>query len=264
MPRATYSYGPSFPIENRYASWGGRIVTNQTVVDGYGNQLFEVYYPTELQGPYPIVVWGNGTGSLPPLYHELALHMASWGFVYIAPYDENVGNGRSILDAVEFLVDENSNPNSIFYTQINIGRVGAVGTSQGANGVINAHTNYPNGRLISTVVANALPTEEFIDIAGPRDTSRIRAPFVILSGTADELISPIDANLAAARRVPRGVPVMVAMSDGATHIEIEGDGGSFRGYLTAWMAYQLQGDAYAASAFAGANPEIVAHPFWRD
>ncbi|MEM7735960.1 MAG: alpha/beta hydrolase [Deinococcota bacterium] len=263
-PRVPYVYNPNFPVEARYASWGRHIVTNQTVVDTRGRPLFEVYYPGALQGPYPIITWGNGTGELPDTYHELGQHLASWGFVFIAPYDENVGDGSSMLAGAEFLVAENSNPNSIFYGQLDILHIGSAGTSQGANGALNVHTNHQQGHLITTVAVHALPSSDFAHIAQDHDTSRVRVPLLILGGTEDEFFSPLKVNQAAARRVPRGVPVFLAMSIGGDHIEMAQDGGRMRGYLTAWMAYQLQGDAYAASAFTGTSPEIIRHPLWRD
>jgi hypothetical protein len=34
------------------------------------------------------------------------------------------------------------------------------------------------------------------------------------------------------------------------------------GYATAWLEYQLRGDATAAGAFTGAHPELVSNTNW--
>ena len=36
------------------------------------------------------------------------------------------------------------------------------------------------------------------------------------------------------------------------------------GYVTAWFMWQLQGDAEAAKAFAGENPELLNNPLYQD
>jgi hypothetical protein len=38
--------------------------------------------------------------------------------------------------------------------------------------------------------------------------------------------------------------------------------GGFLGYATAWLEYQLRGNATAAGAFTGAHPEPVSNTNW--
>ena len=38
--------------------------------------------------------------------------------------------------------------------------------------------------------------------------------------------------------------------------------GRFLGYATAWLEYQLRGNATAAGAFTGAHPELVSNTNW--
>ena len=58
-------------------------------------------------------------------------------------------------------------------------------------------------------------------------------------------------------------------SDGkpADHASIQdtadgGNPGGFLGYATAWLEYQLRGNATAAGAFTGAHPELVSNTNW--
>jgi hypothetical protein len=48
---------------------------------------------------------------------------------------------------------------------------------------------------------------------------------------------------------PSLVPTVFGILSGATHLDPLGDGGGFRGYVTAWFAACLSGDRVARSAF---------------
>ena len=167
-----------------------------------------------------------------------------------------------MLQAVEYLVDQNNNPESFLFGRLQTDRIGSAGTSQGSTGAINAHTKYENGTLIKTVVSNALPGLRWCDPEDVYDVTQINVPFFIMSGTRDIIVSPAEENVASIQSVEAGVPALMAMSVGAGHLEIEKDGGSYRGYLTAWMAYHLQDDSVAATAFTGAVPEIKTNEHW--
>src|SRR5438445_12595014 len=86
---------------------------------------------------HPILTWGNGTASLSGNYTFFLKHMASWGFVIIAPQDKNAGPGQTMLDGVNFLIAANSNAVSIFFHKLNVSQVGSFGSSEGAGGAIN-------------------------------------------------------------------------------------------------------------------------------
>jgi hypothetical protein len=61
---------------------------------------------------------------------------------------------------------------------------------------------------------------------------------------------------------------IILSSDGkpADHTSIEnppaGNPGGLLGYATAWLEYQLRGNATAASAFTGPHPELVSNANW--
>jgi hypothetical protein len=62
---------------------------------------------------------------------------------------------------------------------------------------------------------------------------------------------------------------IILTSDGklADHTSIQdtadgGNPGGFFGYATAWLEYQLRGDATAAGAFTGPHPELLSNINW--
>lgn len=252
-------------IERRYAQQGSYHVKVEEVKSTSGEALFRIFYPA-FQGDetYPIISWGNGTGATPDRYDELLTHLASWGFIVIDSYSKTTGTGKEIVEAIDYLRNENQLANSLFYQKVQIEQIGVAGHSQGSTGVINAHTNYKSGSLIKTVVSIALPDLKHCDPEDVYDTARITVPFLIMGGTRDFLISPVSTNQLALRSTNASTPVMMGMAKGAAHTAIEGNGGNHRGYLTAWMRYWLLDDQEAKKAFYGDSSEMMHNANWED
>lgn len=252
-------------IEQRYAQQGSYHVKVEEVKGSSGEDLFRIYYPAFQGGEsYPIISWGNGTGATPDRYDELLTHLASWGFIVIDSYSKTTGTGKEIVEAIDYLRNENQLANSLFYQKVQIEQIGVAGHSQGSTGVINAHTNYKSGSLIKTVVSIALPDLKHCDPEDVYDTARITVPFLIMGGTRDFLISPVSTNKLALRSTYTSTPVMMGMAKGAAHTAIEGYGGNHRGYLTAWMRYWLLDDQEAMKAFHGDSSEMMRNANWVD
>jgi hypothetical protein len=261
LPLAAHAQAP---IEAAYAAPGPLAVARQTVDDAQGRKQYEVFAPAPLRGEHPVITWGNGTGAVPGDYAPLLSHLASWGFVVIDNYKRNTGTGEAILGAAQYLVAQNADPASPLFQQLDVSRIGAAGHSQGASGVINAATNWPGSALIRTVVPIALPTQTFTQPDDRYDTSELTVPMFIIGGTDDFLISPISTNNTAFRRTDDALPAAMGMKKNAGHSEITPDGGRQRGYLTAWMMFQLRGDPRAAAAFSGADAELLGNDRWKN
>lgn len=250
-------------IEHRYAQAGEQSVQIEEVRLAGGEPLYRIYYPVfQAQTTYPVISWGNGTGATPDRYDALLTHLASWGFIVIDSYSTTTGTGKEIMGAIAYLLHENEDANSLFYQKIQTQNIGVAGHSQGSTGVINAHTNFENGSLIKTIVSIALPDLKHCDPEDVYDTARVTAPFLIMGGTRDFLISPVSTNQIAVDTTHAGTPVMMGMAKGAAHTAIEDDGGNHRGYLTAWMRYWLSNDEEAGRAFQGETAEMLQNGNW--
>ncbi len=136
--------------------------------------------------------------------------------------------------------------------------VAAVGRSRGAGGSVRATTTTPGA---STHDGRAgRPAGELFELLGANhdyDPARIRVPTFFMRGEADTIISPIGAVTRFYGQVP-GAAAM-AILKGADHNTVQIDGGGFRGYLTAWLRWQLAGDGVAAGAFVGPSPELLSN-----
>ncbi|MFC4008905.1 alpha/beta hydrolase family protein [Nonomuraea purpurea] len=223
---------------------------------------YKLYYPADLGAggvKHPIITWGNGTGAVPTQYSGLLTQFASWGFAVVASTDTTTGTGSEMIDAAQYLIARNTDSSSVFSGKLDVTRVGAVGHSQGAGGAVNTATE--SGGLIDTVVPIALPAPIWVSPGDAFSVSRLTCPVLFVSGANDTIISPNSALRTYYGQVPGAAAK--ALLKGAGHNTIQGTGGGFLGYVTAWLMYRLQGDTYARDAFAGSSPELNTNTAWQ-
>lgn len=258
--QSNYQFNPAYPLEFAYAQPGSLAITRRDVVLADGQKAI-IYYPKDLVQAYPAIIWGNGTIASPVKYAGLFEHLASWGFIVIDSYSETTGDGAAIIQTLDYLIAANDDQHSELFQKIQLDHIGAVGTSQGATGVINAYNRYPQGQMLKTLITNALPQQRWTDEAHHYDPSLIAIPWLIMSGTRDLIVSPASANQASLEQ-SSATERYLAMAIGAGHTEIEQDGGSYRGYLTAWLRAYLAADQQALSIFQPTHGEIWTNPHW--
>jgi len=259
-----------YPVEAAFTPPGPYATTTSTVTDGAGNAIYDIYYPEDyaaLGFQSPIVTWGNGTDATPPEYTTLLSHLASYGFSVIATTSRTTGNGVEIGDAAHYLVAQAGTAGSVFYGNLDVNRVAAVGHSQGAGGATRAALNNP--ALIKTLMTFSLPITYWLN--GPSIGQLARPAFLTSThGIWDSVIAPpvIERIFYETLTGPATLGIILE-SDGkrADHASIVdpaygGNPGGELGYATAWLAYQLRSDPTAAAAFTGAHPELVANTNW--
>jgi pimeloyl-ACP methyl ester carboxylesterase len=269
---------PTLPIENAFTP-SGPYATTTTTVSVPGHAPYALFYPADyapLGFASPIVTWGNGTDGTPSMYSTLLGHFASYGFTVIASTLTNTGSGREISAAARYLVDQNTQKGSPFYGHLDVDHIASVGHSQGATGAVRAATANPD--LITAVMTFSLPAK-FLSMPNPdcptsadctAEPGLLTQPIFLMStfGSLDQVIdNPVVAR-GQYDEVPGHAAMGVVLFSGnqlADHISIQDRGGDPHtelGYATAWLEYQLRGDAQPAGAFSGARPEILANPSW--
>lgn len=246
-----------FSIEAKYSAAGPWAV-QKTSVNGY-----DLFHPANLgaQGfKHPVLTWGNGTFAVPKQYLGVLNQLASWGFVIVASTSIFTGKGSEMLAGVIYMAFQNGTADSIFYQKLDLTRVGAFGHSQGAGGAVNATNN--SWGLITTTVPICLPDAQFVSAGTEFDVAKLTNPGFFLGASKDWIAPP--STLAGYYNKVAGAAAKAVLK-GADHNTIQGTGGKFLGYLTAWMMYRLQGDAVARGAFVGNPPEINAETTnWQD
>lgn len=237
---------------------------------------YTVVYPTPLgeHGDNPIVVFGGGynPNDADPVcaYKPYLEHLASWGFVVIAPNDGVVGDGSEMLAAADHMVSLDGNPSSVFHDELDTTEIATVGHSQGADGAVNAAIESDGGITSTVPIAMADSWAPRTDPPiPPPDTSRLTGPVFFVRGAADwistedgydgtdPVYGPIYGNVEFHRDVPGAAAK--ATRQGSDHLDIVW---SSRGYVTAWLLYTLRGNGIAAAAFTGSSPEIAGNLGW--
>jgi hypothetical protein len=280
---------PNYPtgtIEQQFYANGTWAVTVQTGIlccDSLGNK-FDFYYPTNLGAggfKHPIITWGNGSFGKAGDVDYFLKHMASWGFVIIATEDSMTGAGQTILDAANFLIAANGDPTSIFHNKLDVTQIGAIGTSQGAGGAINALIK--SAGTIKTVIPIELPAQIWCSTP-PNciDTSRLTMGSVFFVDGSLDFVSPPTQSASATgeqsiaayyNAVPAGVAKLKGTLIGPTHNDVTGQPDcknakqpcligvyGYLGYPTAWMMDRLQGNAPAHAAFISTTGEMFSQP----
>lgn len=230
-------------------------------------EKYLAYYPTELEQSdriWPVIVMVNGSGVLASNYPAVFQHYASWGFVVIGNEHDSSWQGDSSDASLAWLLNENSNPESVFYQRIDLNAIGIVGHSQGGVGVFNAITVQPHCDLYKCAVALSPTSERVAEAIGWHyDTSKVSSPVLMFAGTEGwfetESVIPLEDMNTMYDRIPVGKAM--ARRIGAEHGQMLY---SADGYVTAWFMWHLRGDEEAALAFIGENPEIAENPLYQD
>ncbi|MFD6514276.1 alpha/beta hydrolase [Rhodococcus sp. NPDC060176] len=241
-------------VSEIFANPGSHAVTEESVT---GYQLF---YPTDIatgEERHPVVTFGNGSYATYEEYEALLQHLASWGFVVVVADSSITGDGTEILGAAQYVVDQNTNAESIFHQRIDTDNIASVGHSQGAGGAINAATQSEN--LITATAVLDLPDPWWasrpVDVI---DVAQLTGPTFFMTG-ADDPVSTADPQAEYFDKTTG--PAVRGRLLGVSH-NWAADGEGFRGYLTAWLRFTLSGDQTAAPAFVGDSAEILTDPHW--
>ena len=233
-------------VGSNFAGTGPFAVTVQT-------ESANTYYsPTNLGSngctSHPVILWGNGTFTSVSVYDALLRHLASHGFIVAAANTSNAGSGSEMLQGLTQLSQWNGQSGNRFFQRVDTANVGSTGHSQGGGGAINAAKNQG--------VKTTAPLEPWSgDQVGLQDSDTA----LFFAGQSDTVVAA-----SSVRDRYNGVTIAAGYAElaGASHFIPIGDGGAFRGPLTAWMRWQLMGDTTAGGQFVGPSPGLANNATW--
>lgn len=242
-------------LEAKYLAMGEYEVkhTETDAPEDWGK--FITYYPAAVETAdktYPVVVVVNGTGVYASKYPVLFKHLASWGFIVIGNEDPSTCSGDSADAALAYLLEQNDDPDSVFYRKVDTAHIGITGHSQGGVGVFNAVTQQPHGNLYTCAVSLS-PTEmELADAIGLHyEPDKMTVPTLLLAADANDVISPEGTQkVYDAMTFPKAMALRTGMDHGKMLYSADG-------YVTAWFLWYLQADVEAAKAFSGDSAELL-------
>ena len=248
-------------IEAKYLAMGPYEVKQVKAEAPEDWKEFVAYYPAELEDSgeqWPAVVFVNGTGVYASKYPALFRHLASWGFIVLGNEDPGTFSGDSADATLAWLLEENEDPNSLFYQRVDTDCLGLSGHSQGGVGVFNAVNEQPHGGMYACAVSLSPTQEDWAEaLKIPYDPSQTAVPTLVLAGTNNDVITPEGME---ALYNKLGGPKAMALRTDTGHGEMlySGDG-----YVTAWLMYWLRGDEEAGAAFFGPEAELLHNPKWQ-
>ena len=154
-----------------------------TILDLKGIAGDMIVYPKTLETAeegttYPVIAWANGTGCVTSLYYKLFELFAKNGYIVIADTNVMAGDGRSISESIDYIIDKNSDPDSIFCGKVDVDNIGAAGHSQGGKGAVCAAANDSRIKCILSI-AGASTADE---------AKKVSCPAFYMAGSADLIV----------------------------------------------------------------------------
>ena len=193
---------------------------------------------------HPIVVWGNGTATLPSFYEGILSHWATHGMVVAAANTSDAGSGTEMIACLDYLQAQNDTPGSVYEGVLDLAHVATTGHSQGGGGAIMAGRD---ARVVATAPVQPYTQQGFggYDQAAQSEQA---GPMFLLSGANDEIAAPVPNQ----QRVWDTIngPIFWGTKAGVSHVfGVLGPMDAFRREITAWLRYQLMCDEEAGTLF---------------
>lgn len=233
------------------------VTSNGVTSTGDFDSLFSgqiIYYPaslTEGDATYPVVVWANGTMCAPALYHSLLSKIAAGGYIVVTNTDMMSADGKSQIASVDFILEKNADPDSVFYQKVNTDRIAAAGHSQGGRSAVNAAA--ADSRI-----------DCVLSIAGSNYTSeakKLSTPTFFVAGGADVVVAA-SLWVKPAYKNCKG-PAVYADLKGALHTRCCTNPDDYADYALAWFDAWLCDNADALDIFRSGG-ELSKDRDWKD
>ena len=224
--------------------------------------MFTVWCPDGESG-CPAVIILNATGNKASWSGEYNSRFATFGIVSVGTEDTDTGTGYSTQRALEFLLAQNADPDSVLYGKVNTDKLGIVGHSQGGAGALRTVSLLPCADSFCAAAAISPSHEARAESRGwTYDPTQIDIPVFLVSGTVEEddgLVTSLGYLTQTFDRLAG--PKALARKKGVGH---DAAYKQSAGYILAWFCWQLLGDTEAANAFTGDMPELAEDPEWQD
>lgn len=152
-----------------------------TIRDLKGISGDTIVYPKAIEttdAKYPVIAWANGTGCITPLYYKLFEMFAKAGYIVIADTNVMAGDGKSLIQSIDYIIAKNSDPNSVFYNKVDVDNIGASGHSQGGKGAVCAASKDSRIKCILSIAGASTAAE----------AKGVTCPAFYMTGSADLIV----------------------------------------------------------------------------
>jgi hypothetical protein len=175
-------------------------------------------------------------------YEEMIKHVASHGFIVIAPHSRFTADGTAQRRGIDWVLSQDSVADSPLYGRVNAELIGLFGHSQGGG---------------STGVASEDPRVKTSILMHGGSGSRLHAPALFLTGDGDLNPSGVRTNYENAK-----VPAAFGSLKMSDHITMMEEPDRMAPEVVAWFRYQLLGDAVAKGWYVGSDCVLCKDAEW--
>ena len=199
-----------------------------------------MYYPaamTTSDETYPVVVWANGTMCAPALYDGLLRLIAAGGYIVVTNTDMMAADGTSQIAAIDFILAQNEDPNSVFYQKVDTKHIAAAGHSQGGRSAVNAAAADSRINCVLSLAGSNYTSE----------AKKLSTPTFFVTGSADMMVLA-SLWVKPAYKNCKG-PAVYANLKGAVHTSCCVSPSDYSEYAIAWFDAWLKGDGKAMAMF---------------
>ena len=231
--------------------------------------------PFNAKRPLPVLVWGNGACANSPFEHINFLNeIASHGYIVLATgvipmtdewYRGPMSRSEQQIESIDWIIAQNSDPNSPYYNKIDVKNICVAGMSCGG---LQTLYNCADPRIKTLMICNSglFKTSNANQAVGgmpmpPKDKLKeIHTPIIyILGGKTDIAYENGMDDFHLIQHVP-ACATNFPVGHGGTYREPHG--GEFSVVALAWLNWQLRGDKQAAKMFKGKNCELSKRDKW--
>lgn len=199
-----------------------------------------IFYPAELptgNDTYPVVAWANGTMCAPGLYYELLSQIAAGGYIVVTNTNMMSADGTAQIGSIDYIIAQNSNPDSIFYGKVDTENIGVAGHSQGGRSSVNAAVADSRIDCVLSIAGSNYKSE----------AKKLSTPTLFTTGSLDSIVMPA-LWVKPAYQACKGTAVYASLKNGV-HTSCVLDPDKYAGYAVQWFDAFLKNDAAAKKVF---------------
>lgn len=241
-----------------------------------------IYRPQDLSfasktDKLPVILFGNGgCANNSDGFKNFLNEIASYGYVIIAigPLNGKNQNGEDVskqptqsgqlLDALDWIIDQNKDKKSQYYNKINVGKVAVMGQSCGGLQAIDvsADPRINTSVILNSGVLNSAPPSEIkVPIVNKDALGKYHNPVIYIIGDSTDIAYPNAMDdFSRIKNVPM---VMANLNVGHGGTYRNPHGGEFARTALYWLNWQLKGQDDQSKMFLGDDCGLCNYQGWR-